>query len=344
MRKFLLLFICLSTIPAFAQTIEPTTTVDTQKLSAFSYNASVNESDIDVIVSPEFPNAFETVSIRLDSNSIDLNRYTIQWVTDSFEQKSGVGLRDFTIRSGGYGSRKKITVTIIGQGTRITKNITITPQDATLLWEAVDSYVPAFYYGKKLAGQESLIKLSALPNFRSGLKSTQLGDAVFLWTRNGNRILNMGGYEKNSLLIQHNKLRPDEKITVDVSDVSGTTKTQKTVTVPIRDPQINWYYRGSDGYKKPVSINNGLLVGNEDVTLIAEPYFFSLNKINDLDFIWKMGDEQLYLDPLAPKNELLVRNPNGTGKVPFTVSIENPRTFLQNALRSTTLFFQKPSE
>ena len=78
-----------------AQTTETTgtTTASTIENSALYYNSTVNASDIDVAITPENPGAFETVSLRLDSNSIDLNRYVIQWVTDSFEQKSGMGMR-----------------------------------------------------------------------------------------------------------------------------------------------------------------------------------------------------------------------------------------------------------
>jgi hypothetical protein len=346
MQKFLFItLIGLSLIhPTFAQTTSNISESDVSKASLYSYNASVNESDIDVLIDPEFPSAFENVSIRLDSNSIDLNRYTIDWVTDDFQHITGTGKRYFTMTTGGYGTRKKITVTISGAGTRIVKTITLTPQDATLLWEAVDSYVPPFYYGKKLAGQESLIKFSALPNFQGGLKSTHLNDAIYLWTRNNNRVLNMGGYEHDSLLIQHNKLRAEEKMTVDISTVAGNTKAQKTVIVPISSPQIHWYYRDNYNYRKPLSIDRGLRVGQGDTNIIAEPYFFSLNKVNDLNFTWKMNNETLYLDPSAPKQELLVRNPNQSGQVTFSTSIENPKTFLQTASGATTLYFQKPPE
>lgn len=325
----------------FAQTPVPTQS-DVSQISSLSYNASVNESDIDVTINPEFPKAFEPISIRLDSNSIDLNRYMIQWTTDDFEQKSGIGMRDFIIQSGAYGSRKKISVVISGSGTRIIKNIIIAPQDATLLWEAIDSYVPPFYHGKKMAGQESLIKISGLPNFRLNNDSNKLDNAVFIWSRNDNKILNTGGFKKDTITIQHNKLRVSEKITVDVSDTSGSSKAQQSITIPIINPQIHWYYRDAYNYRKLLSIDKGLRIGQGDTTIIAEPYFFSLNKISDLDFTWKMGTETLYLDPSAPKQELLVRNPDQSGQVSFSVDIKNPKTFLQSALNSTILYFQKP--
>lgn len=339
---FTILLLVLIPVSLFAQTIPEPTQTDIFQISSLSYNASVNESDIDVTINPEFPKSFERVSIRLDSNSIDLNRYMIQWTTDMFEQKSGIGMRDFIVQSGNYGSRKKITVIISGSGVRIVKNITIAPQDATLLWEAIDSYVPPFYHGKKMASQESLIKISGLPNFKLINDSIALNDAVYIWSRNDNKILNTGGYGKDSITIQHNKLRSSEKITANISNISGGTKAQQSITIPITDPQIHWYYRDIYNYRKLLSIDRGLRVGQGDTTIIAEPYFFSLSKVNDLNFTWKMNNETLYLDPSAPRQELLVRNPNQSGQVTFSTSIENPNTFLQTASGSTTLYFQKP--
>lgn len=316
---------------------------DILKLNNLNYNASINETDIDTIVSPEFPSAFQTVSIRLDSNSIDLNHYIIQWSVDDFEEKSGIGVRDFTITAGAYGSRKRVVATISGNGVTVKKNIILAPQDATLLWEAVDSYVPPFYRGKKLPSNESLIKISALPNFRSDNDSLRLDNAVYLWNRNDNRILNMGGYAKDSIIIKHNRLRATEKISVDVSDVNNSTRAQKTVVVPIGNPQIHWYYKNENNYRKLASIDRGLRITNGNVTLVSEPYFFStIANAADLNYAWKINNDTLYLEPGSIKRELLVQNPGQAGQAIFKVAIENPKTFLQSLTSSVSLFFQGP--
>ena len=81
----ILAIVALSPLFVFAQTDTTTNQVpndptpsDVQRASLLFQKASVNADDIDVITKPEFPGAFEDVSNRLDSNSIDLNRYTIQ--------------------------------------------------------------------------------------------------------------------------------------------------------------------------------------------------------------------------------------------------------------------------
>ena len=314
---------------------------DMLKLNNLNYNASINETDIDTIVTPEFPTAFQSVSIRLDSNTIDLNHYIIQWSVDEFEEKSGMGARDFSFFFGAYGSRKRIVATINGNGVTVKKNIILAPQDATVLWEAIDSYVPPFYRGKKLPGNESLIKISALPNFRVDNDSLKLDNAVYLWTRNDNRILNIGGYAKDSIIIEHNKLRAAEKITVDVSDVNNSTRAQKTVVIPIINPQIHWYYKNDNNYRKLSSIDRGLRVTSGNVLLVSEPYFFSTKDYaSDLNYSWKVNKETLYLEPGSSKKELLVQNPGQPGQAIFNVAIDNPKTFLQSTASSISLFFR----
>lgn len=355
MKKFLYSFLTALSVFLFtvhialAQSSTETTTdpevvtineSDIIKINSLSYSSSVNEGDIDVIVEPEFPAAFQNVSIRLDSNTIDLNRYSIQWFVDDVPKVVGVGKRDYNLTSGNYGSNIQILVVISTGTTSIRKTINISPRDTTVLWEAINSYVPPFYRGKKLAPQESLIKVSAIPNFQNN-NSLELGNAVFLWNRNGNKILNIGGYNKDSIIIEHNKLRTSEVIEAVVSTVSGGASAKKSATINIIEPEIHWYVRDEFNYRRLRAVDKGLRIASGNVNLIAEPYFFSLeNNIQDLDFSWKVNNETIYLDPSAPKHELTVNNPEKDGQVVFDAKIENPKTFLQSAAKSVTLYFQ----
>jgi hypothetical protein len=316
---------------AFAQT--------DASVAAATFSTQVNQDDIDVVMTPEFPGAFTKISIRLNSNTINLNNYMIDWTVNGSVVQTGMGLRDYSFTSGGYGSTTKIGALVHVGPLLVKKDITISPQDATLLWEAIDSSVPPFYRGKKLPGREALITISGIPNFRSN-NSVKINDAVYLWSRNGNRILNAGGYAKDAITIKQNRLRTSEQITTDISDMFGA-KTQKTVTIPSVNPEFHWYTRNEFGYRPLRSIDQGLRILKGDVTLVNEPYFFSVNKgPNDLAMVWKTGSDTISLDPDSSKQELLVHNPGQTGQVLFQISATNPKTFLQSAARSVSLYFQ----
>jgi hypothetical protein len=154
-------------------------------------------------------------------------------------------------------------------------------------------------------------------------------------------MLNVGGYNKDSIIIEHNKLRTSEVIEATVSTVSGGASAKKSATINIIDPEIHWYVRDEFNYRRLRSIDEGLRVASGDINLVAEPYFFSINKsIQDLDFTWKVNNESIYLDPTAPRHELTVHNPEKDGQVIFDTSIETTKTFLQSATSSVILYFQ----
>lgn len=350
-RQLLSLFslsVCAIVLPCmvFAQVpaTAPTTKSDLTptQISALNYNASVNESDINVLVTPEFPSAFQPVSLRLDSDTIDLNHYFIQWNVDGVPVKNGIGVRDLQVTSGDYGSTTKISVSVNVGATTLRKDVYLSPQDITMLWEAIDSYVPPFYHGKKFPSQESLIKVSAIPNFQNGSSSLALNDAVFLWDRNGNRILNTGGYGKDSIIIQHNRLRKSETIATEISTVTGGSNAKKSITIPIVDPEVHWYTRNLSDYRRLSSVDRGLRVVSGDTKLVAEPYFFSVNQNpSDLNMDWTMNGQQVYLDPNSSKQEILIRNPGENGQTNFGIVVKNPKTFLQAAANSISILFEK---
>jgi hypothetical protein len=304
------------------------------------YASGVNAGDIDIIINPESPSAYEDVSIKLDSNTVDLNRYLIQWVVDGDVKKSGLGLRNFNITTGDYGSTIKISARISLGFNVVQKDILLAPQDATVLWEAIDSSVPPFYRGKKFPGRESLIKISAIPNFQLGSDSMNLGNAVFLWDRNNSKILGAGGFGKDSIIIKHNRLRDSESITAHISDVSDTVQTSKTITFPVTEPELHWYTRDTYNYRRLQSVDNGVRITGGDVNLVAEPFFFSQNDSTNLIYDWSMNNARLYLNPDSPQNEILVNNPGKLGQTNFSIKITNPITFLQEATKVVSLYFQ----
>lgn len=308
-----------------------------------SFGVNVDSSDIEIVQNPKSPEPFSTVSLRLLSNTVDLNRYPITWSVNGELKNSGVGERDQRVTIGGYGSTTTVSVTVSLGLNSVQKQLVISPQDSTLLWEAIDSYVPPFYKGKKMPGRESYIRVVGIPHFQqvSGISNQ---NAVFLWERNGNRILNTGGYKKGSIIIEQNKLRTNELIKAIISSQDNRFTSEKTIIIPTINPEINWYVKNSQGYRRLISINNGVNIAQESSIIVAEPYFFSLNTINDLVFNWKIGGEMFYLDTDAPENEILVSHPNETGRANFFVEVENPITFLQNTSGALTAFFKKINE
>jgi hypothetical protein len=182
--------------------------------------------------------AHEPVTIKVSSNLVDANRYPITWTVDGAVIASGIGKRTITVDTKDYGQSVTVSMSIQLVESTVTKQVILAPQDATILWEAVDSYAPPFYQGKKLPSYESVVRIISIPNFLSDKTPSGTKNAVYVWSRNGNAVPDAGGYGKDSILIQHNRVRENEVIGVNASSTDGSSQSSSSITISFFDPFI----------------------------------------------------------------------------------------------------------
>lgn len=312
-----------STVLVFAQSAE----------DIYSYASSVNEGDFDFEVTPENPGPRQTVTVRVTSGLVDLNRYPIVWTIDGVVAASGIGTKSITSSTKDYGQTTTISVSIKLIESTITKQLVLAPQDTTILWEAVDAYAPPFYQGKKLPAYESLVRITSIPNFLQNKSSSASKNAVYLWKRNDSVVPEAGGYGKDSILIQHNRVRPSEKITVTASSVNASGQAIATTTIPFFNPFILAYERNSvTGIRSPFA-KKSVSIPVTGTTLEAEPYFFSVlqNNPNYLKINWTLNNKPLALTDSRKKTTLSLTNPGGGGIANLEISVENPTKLFQSA-------------
>jgi hypothetical protein len=312
--------------------------IDNFNYDSFFSQANVNDSDIEIILNPEQIEPFQKTQIKITSNSIDLNRYKITWNVNGTEVLSGIGERVLFVDIGDYGSVTSVDINIDQNPGIIIKRITLAPQDVTLLWEAVDSHVPVFYQGRKLPVRESLIRMVALPNFSiKGGTILPANQGVYIWRRNGDIVKNAGGYSKMSILLKQNKLRRSETIRVIVSDQDNEKKAEKTLTIPLFNPEIHFYRRDSiTGIRSPLSVDKGLKVKTDEVLLEAEPYYMSTEKplFSNLEFNWQMNNKPLAIYDITKKNQLIIQNPNKKGITNFSLDVSSTENTYQETSKS----------
>ncbi len=308
-----------------------------------SYDTSINEGDFDLEVTPENPSAFDTVTIKVTSSLVDTNRYPIIWSVNNSVVLSGIGERTVTIKMKDYGQSINVIFSIKLIDSTIQKRLSLTPQDTTMLWEAVDSYVPPFYSGKKLPTYESLVRIAAVPNFLKDKRSLATKDAVYNWSRNKSVVPNAGGYGKDSILIMHNRIRPSELLEVDASSTDGSSAAHAQITIPFYNPKIVFYERNPiSGIKYSLATNS--IFFNTDSTIVeAIPYFFSVtNKnVNSLKFSWAMNNKAVVTTDLTNKNRLTLQKPDASGSAKIDLSVENTSKLFQSAKSSLSVLFKK---
>lgn len=311
--------------------------VPTQDSTAYA----ISEGDISVQLSPENPTPFSQVVIRLTSNLIDMSRYGITWIVDGKQVASGIGMRTYQVSVKNYNQPTQVQAILDFSGTLVTKTIELRPGDATMLWEAVDSYVPPFYPGKKLPGSESLIRFTVLPNFGG---SNALADAkagTYRWERNGNVAADASGYGRNSFLISQNRVRSDESVTVTATDATGLLSATATQQVSVYSPHILFYERNAaTGLRSPVALES-LALDRADSAIVAEPYNFSIanGNPNTLSFAWTMNDQPVTIQNTKYPQSLKLVRPATSGQATLALTVTNPSRLLQTARNALVVAF-----
>lgn len=309
-----------------------------------SYQTGPTANEIIADMTPENPGAFESVNVILDSNLIDLRRYQISWYIDGKITVQGFGKTRLTTTTKNYGQTTKIEVVIAIPTGAITKTLMVTPQDVSTMWEAMDSYVPPFYEGKKLPARESIVKIVAIPNFIKNGRTVDPETLVYNWKRNDNIILDSSSYGASSILIQNNKLRASEVISVTASTADDSNNGTADQYITFFNPKILFYQKDpTTGITSPFARTFSNM-RTAQLTVVAEPYFFSLSQKNPsaLDFSWSVNNDPVSLSDTRNKQLLNLQNPGGSGNANLKLTITNPLTVYQKAVNSLRVNFVKP--
>jgi hypothetical protein len=295
----------------------------------------LSANDVSVEVSPEIPGPDQDVTITLTSYSLNLDKLYINWSVDGKGQNSGVGVKKLTFHTGAVGQTSTVEIyVIINNASRIDKKIVIQPSEIDMLWEATDSYVPPFYEGKALASSEANIKVVAIPNVKIANGTRPAASTfVYNWKRNYTANQGVSGYGKNSFPFKASYLNKEEKISVQASTASGISYgASGSLTITTSNPKIIFYEdTPSTGVNYAHALNDGFTLRDPEVSIVAEPYFFSPNNptSSDLSYKWKINNNAI--DTPATKNILVVRGGSSGGRAKVELAIESVSKLFQLA-------------
>lgn len=289
----------------------------------------VQDTDISIETIPENPEPYKEVSINLTSYSTDLNKAFIEWKNGSKVVLSGIGRTSYSFTALGPNTNTLFTVGITPSetGTQILKQVSIAPSDIEVFWEGVDSYTPPFYKGKSFVSQEGLIRVVAIPNTNRA-QSTKT-NMVYTWKNNGKTVQSASGYGKDSYIFANSELNNTEKVTVTASSVDGSYNATKTIRIPIVSPKIIFYKKSpTEGTLYNHALSNGEFVSEEEVTLVAVPYFIGLvGNESKFTYNWKINNKDI--DTPSKKTELTIRPSTRGGYADINLTMENLSTFFQ---------------
>lgn len=284
----------------------------------------VQESQINYDTIPVNPEPYKDVTINLSSYATDLSKAIITWQLGTAPLVSEIGKTVFSFKTRGPNDPIIINVTIrpVGSMSTIAKKITVIPNEIELMWESFDGYTPPFYRGKTLPISGGYVKIVAIPNTNT-IKSGS-GSVSYSWMNNDKTDQEASGYNKNYYLFKNSNFDTKNTISVIASSVGGNYQAENTIEVPFYKPKILFYKKSpSEGILYNNSLKNDALVNEEEITLVAEPFYMPINKQNekDLSFLWKINSEDVTTP--SKKTEITVRPSSRGGYATIDLTIEN---------------------
>lgn len=291
-------------------------------------------SEIIVETSPGNPIPNQKVTIFLSSYSVDLNKSTITWQSEGGIVLSGIGKTSYSFNAPQVNISTIINISITPPGgSTISKKVTIRPTDIDVFWESEKGYTPPFYKGKSLPITESFIKVVAIPNVKSDRGFS------YVWKKDDMVLNEKSGYDKNYYTFLNSSFDLSNKITVIASAVQGDYVAQKNIEIGVYEPKIIFYKKDP---ALGVNYNNALVnnssFADEEMTILAEPYYFLIEKDPD-KFIYEWAINNKSISTPTKEHELSIRPTSRGGYAVIDLNIYHINKMFQKAFNSIKINF-----
>ena len=297
-----------------------------------------------VQISPEIPGAYEEVTASISSPSINLDLSSITWSIDGEKVSSNIGQKSISFKTSGVGEKITVVATASLGNTFLRGSATVNPGEVDILWEASDTYTPPFYKGKALPTSESSIRVTAIPNaFKSSGGAYKIGDLSYKWSRNSEILGSLSGRAVSTLSFKNDYLKRGELIGVETRNTSDVKIGKAEINIEIVDPKILFYEKNPLlGVLYNKSLFNSINLPNEELSLVAEPYFISpSNKnSNQIKYSWSLNGNPVTTSYKIP-NVLVLRQQTGVvGEANVSLEVENLSKILLSATNNLMLNFK----
>jgi len=293
--------------------------------------------------SPSIPAPGQRVTIQVESFSTDLNAASIVWIVNGKTYAQGTGITSIQTTAPALGKELNILAVIMTvEGREIKKVMSIVPSSVDLIWES-EGYTPPFYKGKALFAYENTLRITAIPHLvPPGGTKIDPRTLVYKWIVNDKVIQEQSGYGKQTLSFQ-SEIPRELDVRVEVGTRDGGRKGTASMILTPGDPSISFYEENPlYGVLYNKAIVNRVNLKNQEITIRAIPYNFTVSRSAPLSFLWSINN--LERPDLSTNQSITLRTKDDSeGSSAISLEIRNMRQILQGARNEASVFFNKKS-
>ncbi len=277
---------------------------------------------LSIIVSPQNPRPYDTVTITPDSNAIDLIASLVTVSVNGKVVETGTGAQSIPVTIGGPGETTKISVTAKIGGASYTSTVLLKPADVSLVIEPVSITHP-FYLGGGLVAPSGRVRIIALPDLRT-TPNVRLNPSTLIYTwKLGDQILKGDSGIGRSMLVATAPVRyRDAQVSVTVTNSDSTLVAQSATTISPVDPVSRVYH--NDALMGPDfdhALSAFIMTTQEEAFRVVPYYFATLPSLS-----WAVNGQSASNDA-----DVTVRT-TGSGKGTATLSL----TAIDSATRQSS--------
>jgi hypothetical protein len=277
------------------------------------YSGTVHaQTPTTLLVNPQFPQAGESYTVSVPSTDPFVK---IVWYRDGKVAQEFANTKTITLKAKGVGVSERITATLTsnnGNSTQVSR--TITPVRTDIIVSA-DTLVPTFYKGRKLGSSGSTMTATALV-FQGRPKET--GALTYLWSI-GSKVQNGGAPSRENSITFSSNFENEVIVGVKIYK-NGLQINEKSITVPIVEPEMYFYEKNPLRGLSKIALKNPSLFIGEELLLRAEAYFIDTDLARDeIIRTWKINNQKVSGNTTDPYELTLEKKGSGVAQVSFSL-------------------------
>jgi hypothetical protein len=294
--------------------------------------------ELRIVAEPRSPSPGESVRMRLESETLDLDNAVIVWMVNDSESARGIGLRAHTLTAPALGKETVVEALVGSESDIASAALTFRSVELDLLWDS-DSHTPPFYKGRSLPSAGSTLGAEAIVRFKRSDGSYVLPkDILYSWSADSVPLPSLSGRGKSSARVPSPSLFGSKRISVEARSVDGVFSGSASVVIPSVEPSLYLYMNHPlFGILYHRALNGGTEITDTEMRFIAVPLYSPVSpEDRGLVYEWSVGGSRVETDPDDP-DEIILSTTNNAQEASIGLSLTHNSNWYLDARGAWTV-------